>query len=267
MPSHRSSNRNRSGTREWSQMSYNTLKGCRHDCKYCYAKEMALRFGRCKRPAYWRREKVEGNKTRLMKRMTNYVMYPTAHDIQMDHMVYHFFAMDSVLLAGNKVLIVTKPRLEVVKALCKRYWKWRRNILFRFTIGSLKSGVLKFWEPHAPSFEERFAALKHAHRRGFQTSVSSEPFLDRHVERLYRTLKPYITDTFWIGRADRLVNCVRRNTGNDAQAMKRARRLRDTIYQNDFIRQLYSQLSGESRIKWKGQCKKILGIRRQRQAR
>jgi len=36
----------RTGTREWSQHSANLFLGCEHDCRYCYARCSALRFGR-----------------------------------------------------------------------------------------------------------------------------------------------------------------------------------------------------------------------------
>ena len=34
-----------SGTREWAAKTVNCCTGCSHDCLYCYAKGMAVRFG------------------------------------------------------------------------------------------------------------------------------------------------------------------------------------------------------------------------------
>ncbi len=34
------------GTEEWAESNINIADGCQHDCKYCYAKEMAIRFKR-----------------------------------------------------------------------------------------------------------------------------------------------------------------------------------------------------------------------------
>jgi DNA repair photolyase len=37
-----------SGTKEWADHNVNCIRGCSNDCRYCYAKIMAKRFGRCK---------------------------------------------------------------------------------------------------------------------------------------------------------------------------------------------------------------------------
>jgi len=42
-----------SGTKEWSVESVNCVTGCSHNCRYCYARAMALRFHRIKRPEDW----------------------------------------------------------------------------------------------------------------------------------------------------------------------------------------------------------------------
>jgi DNA repair photolyase len=35
-----------SGTREWADHNVNCIAGCYNNCRYCYAKVMAKRFGR-----------------------------------------------------------------------------------------------------------------------------------------------------------------------------------------------------------------------------
>ena len=32
------------GTKEWASRNENLIKGCGHDCKYCYAKSMAIQY-------------------------------------------------------------------------------------------------------------------------------------------------------------------------------------------------------------------------------
>ena len=34
------------GTQEWAASNVNIQDGCEHDCRYCYAKTMAIRFKR-----------------------------------------------------------------------------------------------------------------------------------------------------------------------------------------------------------------------------
>ena len=41
------------GTQEWAASNVNIQDGCEHDCRYCYAKTMAIRFKRAT-PASWR---------------------------------------------------------------------------------------------------------------------------------------------------------------------------------------------------------------------
>ena len=71
-----------------------------------------------------------------------------------------------LLAAGNEVLIVTKPHLECVERLCRELAAYKEKIVFRFTIGAMDDELLAFWEPGAPAFAERLAALKHAHAAG-----------------------------------------------------------------------------------------------------
>ena len=39
-------NKSVSGTKEWASHNVNCYNGCCHNCLYCYARWMALRFGR-----------------------------------------------------------------------------------------------------------------------------------------------------------------------------------------------------------------------------
>ncbi len=43
------------GNKEWASHDENCLVGCSHDCRYCYAKSMAIRFKR-KTPVTWKNE-------------------------------------------------------------------------------------------------------------------------------------------------------------------------------------------------------------------
>ncbi len=41
------------GTHEWASYNENCLLGCSHDCRYCYAKSIAIRLKR-KTPTDWK---------------------------------------------------------------------------------------------------------------------------------------------------------------------------------------------------------------------
>ena len=172
------------GTREWANHNENIISGCSHDCRYCYAKSMAIRFRR-KTVGTWNEEKV--NTVKLSKRFQKRdgrIMFPTSHDIIPENLDACLLFLGKILGAGNEVLIVSKPHIECVKILCERLSEYRRQILFRFTIGSANNDTLRFWDQHAPGFEERLESLAYAHRMGFATSVSCEPLLDNNADEL-----------------------------------------------------------------------------------
>jgi len=132
------------------------------------------------------------------------VMFPTTHDICPEILDKALSTLQNLLDAKNEVLVVTKPHLECVVAICEKF-KDNKNLSFRFTIGSSNNDILQTWEPGATLFEERFECLQHAFGLGFSTSISIEPILDVFgVESLVETLKPFVTDTIWLGKMNRV---------------------------------------------------------------
>jgi DNA repair photolyase len=249
------------GTREWAATNANFINGCSHDCKYCYAKSMAIRFKR-KTSANWKIEEIN-----IKKFMKNYkkkdgsIMFPTSHDITPENVEYSIGFLESLLLSGNNVLIVTKPHIEVVDAICTQFRYFEERILFRFTIGSVDSEILKFWEPNAPSFEERLFSLEHAHCMGFKTSVSCEPALDTNTIKLAETLLPYVTDAVWLGKANRLKGIIKLNCGDDLVTQKAAEKL-EKSQTDEWVFGLYQHFKDNPKIKWKESMKKVLGLER-----
>lgn len=247
------------GTTEWASANANFINGCSHDCKYCYSKEMAIRFKR-KTPDNWKDEVVNYDKLRgKFKKIEGYVMFPSSHDITPRNLELSLKFLNNILKPDNNVLIVTKPHFEVIEKICENFYHQRKNILFRFTIGSCNSHVLKFWEPNAPSFEERLKSLKFAYNNGFKTSVSCEPILDTKTEALVNILIPYITDAIWIGKPNFLLRRLKMNGITDLETLKKAKEL--VVLQSDrWIVELYNKHKRNSKIKWKESIKKIVNI-------
>jgi DNA repair photolyase len=154
-------------------------------------------------------------------------------------------------MSGNEVLVTSKPNLDCIKKICETFTEFKDKILFRFTIGSLDSLVLNFWEPEAPSFNERFECLTLAFKMGYKTSVSAEPLLDKDVHSLIRRLSPYVTDTIWIGKAEQLRKRLTMNGYNDPNTIANADELME--WQNDpmLIRDLYEKYKDNPMIRWK----------------
>ena len=247
------------GTFEWASANANFINGCKHNCKYCYSKEMAIRFGR-KTPENWENEHVRvGSLNKKIGRVNGTIMFPSSHDIHPNHLNKSLIFLENLLTAGNKVLIVTKPHLECIQAICEEFFSCKENILFRFTIGSADSKILKFWEPGAPNYMERLASLRWAHNKGFQTSISCEPMLDNNIEEVIDDTILFVTDAIWIGRANFLLRRLKLNGENDINTLNIARQLIEQ--QNDeYIMNLYYKFVDNPKIKWKESIKRVVGL-------
>jgi DNA repair photolyase len=190
-----------SGTKEWADHNVNCIKGCTNNCRYCYAKIIAKRFGRCTEIT-WKEIKI--NQKIINKKFGKYdgrVMFPSSHDIPdiPEAKKACFSVIKSLLEAGNDILITTKPRLRIIQGLVQDFQIYKPQIQFRFTITSIDNKLLSFWEPGAPTVEERLDCLKYAYNNSFKTSVSIEPFLDYDPIKLIELVLPFVTESIWIG--------------------------------------------------------------------
>ena len=71
-----------SGTKEWAVHNFNIAQGCSHNCRYCYARANAIRFGRIKKPDEWTAEQInEKNRHKKWRKRDGRIMFPTTHDI------------------------------------------------------------------------------------------------------------------------------------------------------------------------------------------
>ena len=247
------------GTTEWAASNVNYLKGCSNDCKYCYSKEMSIRFKR-KTPETWKNEEVNWKVyNKSVHYRDGYIMFPSTHDITTEHLLLAIDYLKRLLGNGNKVLIVSKPSYKCIKTICDSFGEFKDNILFRFTIGSSNSETLRFWEPNAPDYKERKKALVYAFKAGYQTSISCEPMLDNRVDRVIDDLSCYVTDAIWLGKMNFAIRRLRTNGQLDAETQKVAEQL--LAWQSDEnIKVLYKSYKDNPQIKWKESIKKVVGI-------
>jgi DNA repair photolyase len=190
------------GTKEWADSNVNCIKGCYNNCRYCYAKVMARRFSRIIDNNWALMTVNDSSVIKKYPQKTGRIMFPSTHDI-FDLEPYKsacFKVLESLLTAENEVLITTKPRLKVIKEIIGRFDNFKEQIQFRFTITSKDDKLLRFWEPNAPSFKERFGALQLAFANGYKTSVSIEPFLDYNPLPLINQIEYYVTESIWLGK-------------------------------------------------------------------
>lgn len=188
------------GTKEWADSNVNCYFGCSNNCRYCYAKMIAIRFKRKTEDTWKIMEPNEKNIVKGYKQRNGRIMFPTSHDITEESLLNCLIILKKLIESNNRVLITTKPRLNCVKMICNSFAKKKEPIQFRFTITSIDNEYLKFWEPGAPLFEERLESLIHAFNQGYKTSISIEPFLDIDPIPLVKVLLPYVTESIWIGK-------------------------------------------------------------------
>lgn len=245
-----------SGTREWADYNINVIKGCSNNCRYCYAKLMAKRFHRATEET-WKdmiiREDI------MQKKFNKYngrVMFPSSHDIVDIPEIKEacFTVLDKLLIAGNEVLVTTKPSISVTKEVINMFRDYQSQLQFRFTITSKNNNLLSFWEPNAPLYEERIESLILAYKEGFKTSVSVEPFLSSHPQDVIKELAPYVTESIWIGPMNYI---PRNNIAEEDQPMYEAIRKNIEI---SHLKEIYEDLKNFPKIRFKDSMKIKLGL-------
>lgn len=240
------------GTAEWAEVTENICKGCRNNCRYCYAAHNANRFGQ--------RYRDQWHEEVLTKRahITSYpardgvVMFPSSHDITPFNVEHYCKVAELILKKGNKLLIVSKPRRDCINRVMDALEQWKGQIMFRFTIGAIDNSFIRFWEPGAPDSLERLDSLSDAWARRFATSVSIEPMLAGVEETLsvIRNVRPWEPETIWIGKMNKIRTRV---SSGFAAAVAEVERLQSDA---EIIR-LYRLLNGQPDIRWKDSIKEV----------
>jgi len=250
----------RTGVYEWADKSFNIQIGCENDCRYCFARYRSVtRFKQCPSNEAWKTPVINFDTVNKGCR-TNYgvVMFPSTHDITSLNLSEYLCKLRKYLDAGNHVLIVSKPRFDCIRVIAEAYEDYKEQILFRFTIGSMDNEILKFWEPNAPSFDERLGCLQYAYRHGYKTSVSCEPYLDPFVVYTYTARKPFLTDSFWIGKL-RGWHQVRMDDVTPAQAVDFIEPLK-AAQSDTVVKSMVRMLDGQPFIQWKDSIREVMGL-------
>jgi DNA repair photolyase len=245
-----------SGTKEWADFNVNCVKGCANDCRYCYAKMMAKRFGRCSDDTW---KDMEINRKAVEKNYGKYkgrVMFPSSHDIVNIPKIKNacYTVLQKLLDSENEVLITMKPDLTITKEIVTQFKEYKPQMQFRFTITSQNNETLSFWERNAPQFEERLESLTLAHSEGFKTSVSIEPFLDYEPQNLVRKVAPYVTESIWIGPMNYI---PRKNISDDEKPIYDQMRKNIEV---SHLKEIYEELKSFPNIRFKDSMKIKLGM-------
>ena len=184
------------GSRAWGDEKVDIVVGCPNRCRYCYVRTTAKRRAWIKDFDEWGTMYFRLKQGNLVNKGWKYlgtVRFPTRHDITPEFLEESVAVIRNLLAGGNRVIVCSKPRLDCIKRLCREFADNRASLEFRFTIGAMDDDILRYWEPGAPGFRDRFNCLKLAFRKGFNVSVNIEPMLDApNVLKLFRRLAPYV---------------------------------------------------------------------------
>ena len=172
----------KTGVQEWAAKSVNIQYGCENNCVYCYARKMAARFNRIPKLGW---EHPEIKTARPPIPVNTSVMFPSTHDITHGNLHLVLSILQKILGRGNKVLIVSKPRLECIQEIynqCRYCLDFHKELVeFRFTIGTLDDTTRVKYEPGAPTIAERYDCIKFLNDHGIEPSISCEPILEEDI--------------------------------------------------------------------------------------
>lgn len=236
----------------------NCCTGCPHGCRYCYARyDSVVRHGRVSAEQWCNSAVDEEAVSRKQPLYPGTVMFPATHDIHPEILTDCLTILKNLVAAGNNVLVVSKPHFGCITSICDSFLENKQQLLFRFTITAQDNAILSFWEPSAPSYEERLDCLRYAFENGFATSVSIEPMLEsENVVALVEELLPYVTHSIWLGKMN---NIAQRVSCDTAEMLKEVRRIREN--QSDRkIKVIYAKLKDNPLIRWKESIKEVVGL-------
>jgi len=244
------------GVGEWAGYSYNCGIGCSHNCRYCYARSFFVNNSIVANDNAWPTENPKPRKANINYKVDKRVMFPSTHDITPAYLDTYCRTLSNILEAGNDVLLVSKPHTECIEHICTEFAAFRAQMEFRFTIGSIDPEVTAFWEPGAPSPEERMHCLQYATDHGYQTSVSMEPMLEGKEGAIatFNALAPMTNGTIWIGMMNYLDARV---AATDQEAIAMVEKVKQ-LQSRDEILTLHSLLCHEPKVRWKESIRNLV---------
>jgi hypothetical protein len=273
------------GTREWSETSVNCCLGCAHSCVYCYAREIAMRFGGLKRGIDWQMERPMNLEKvrceeRFARRYRGVVMFPTAHDVTPGNRDACLEALRCLLAAGNRVLLVTKPRLEIMPRIVAAHAAALREQLLlgadppygrfevRCSITCIDDRVRRLWEPGAPSVEERIDCMRYLRESSVRTSLSIEPCLQpERVEDLIAAVGRYVSETIWIGMCRnlgrRIAWAFKPRGGLSLEERLELRKAADWLESqqtDEKVLDLYRRVAAHPQVRWKDSIREVVEL-------
>jgi DNA repair photolyase len=172
----------------WSALGFycvNHVQGCSHGCRYpCYAFMMNRGFGRVRCMEDWVRPKLAADAVGLLARELDRKREKpdrvhfclTTDPFMRGHPEVAAASLDLIALVNSRLIpcsVLTKGLLPQDLADSDRF---PSDNLYQISLVSLDEGFRARWEPGAPPYAERIAALKRLHELGRRTGAHIEPY-------------------------------------------------------------------------------------------
>lgn len=241
------------GTNDWDVETVNCFTGCTYGCRYCWAMLLAEKRGYGSRETWGTMRPQRGVGRRNHPKYRRRVMFPSTHDIPDIRGVKRicFRELGQLLRAGNPVLIGTKPNPKVIGEIMERFERYKDRIEFMFTITTLDPETRQFWEPGAPSIDDRIEATELVDEAGWNISISNEPMLDPSPEPVVKAVEKYVTGNIWIGPMNYIEKM--RFTEEEQPWVDEAKRISDPRY----VEELYLTWKDYPKVRFKDEDKII----------
>ena len=256
----------RTGTREWSDISFNIGLGCSNNCRYCYAKADKLRRKMITCHEEWPTERLlkQAGRTSFPDQHGSVTMFPTTHDITPFYLPHYIKSARAMLAGGNNpLLIVSKPRFDCIKEVCTALKPWQQAVEFRFTIGTLDDDVSRFWEPGASRPTERLTCLTLAAGFGYRVSVSLEPMLGGAIDayNVIRNVRRLVSPeggTVWVGKMNNLRKRLDMTVAENRTAVPRIEELQADNRILELVAAVECQPELRRIVRWKDSIQQVI---------
>ena len=231
--------------------------GCANDCLYCPEKIANAGIPERKQPADWHRWELRPEDVDAPRAlMDGPVKFPAGHDIFPEILDASIEVLGKLLRAGNTVLIPTRPRLGCIRAICAAGAFFRDRIHLSFGIGAGSTDFLSFWEPTAPTWEERRACLEYARGLGFRTSATIDPMLDTPgISHLVREITPFVSEQIRLG-VMHPIDAVENWSGREG--FDRMKELVSITQTPDRLAALYDEFRTHPAVTWSPQALSLI---------
>lgn len=252
----------KTGVAEWAPSSCNIQTGCEHACRYCYAREMAVRQKRATLESWAVPviRQADLDKGRGLKKPQNQpIMFPTTHDITRGNLDTCLTVLLKLLQAGNRVLVVSKMSNVVRLKLAEVLLPYRDQLMFRITLGTIYTQVAAIWEPGAPPPQERLDQMYWLNRAGYRVSVSAEPFLGGstspayHAEHLFQAVAKRCNGPIWFGPMNKIAARVHGVPKAEVDRLK-------ALSSPETLRAIYDVLRDRVRVRFKDGFTKVIDM-------